>query len=291
MTSNRHPPKTRVTPEAVASFRSQLTVGEDVVDPSTWAGSVPVAHGIAPRVRIGQSRWFNLLWLLPIGFVVLIIAIAAAKGLRDMTSVQDFIARNPGTVAPASAVRHPGLPIWVGVQHFFNLFLMMFIIRSGIQILVRSSAALLQSQQPRPARTSGSGCQAGAGRPAVDGQGRFGCATRSAGVAGDSPFHRTGSVVASWRRRLVAAQRRGLLRAVVRYRAMASHRADQLGRVPQCGIGGDPVPVAELADRQHLGGLQRLQLLAYFITVFIAAPLAVITGLGMSPALSMRFTP
>jgi thiosulfate reductase cytochrome b subunit len=33
-----------------------------------------------------------------------------------------------------------------------------------------------------------------------------------------------------------------------------------------------------------------LQLIAYFITVFIAAPLALITGLGMSPALSTRFT-
>jgi methionine sulfoxide reductase catalytic subunit len=32
-----------------------------------------------------------------------------------------------------------------------------------------------------------------------------------------------------------------------------------------------------------------LQLIAYFITVFIAAPLALITGLGMSPALSTRF--
>ncbi|WP_197412773.1 hypothetical protein [Arthrobacter sp. EpRS71] len=32
-----------------------------------------------------------------------------------------------------------------------------------------------------------------------------------------------------------------------------------------------------------------LQLLAYFITVFIAAPAALITGLGMSPALSTRF--
>lgn len=31
------------------------------------------------------------------------------------------------------------------------------------------------------------------------------------------------------------------------------------------------------------------QLLAYFITVFVAAPLALITGLGMSPALSTRF--
>jgi thiosulfate reductase cytochrome b subunit len=32
-----------------------------------------------------------------------------------------------------------------------------------------------------------------------------------------------------------------------------------------------------------------LQILAYFITVFVAAPLALITGLGMSPALSTRF--
>ncbi|MET3934454.1 molybdopterin-dependent oxidoreductase [Arthrobacter sp. OAP107] len=32
-----------------------------------------------------------------------------------------------------------------------------------------------------------------------------------------------------------------------------------------------------------------LQLMAYFITVFIAAPLAFITGLGMSPALSTKF--
>ena len=32
-----------------------------------------------------------------------------------------------------------------------------------------------------------------------------------------------------------------------------------------------------------------LQMIAYFITVFVAAPLALITGLGMSPALSTRF--
>jgi methionine sulfoxide reductase catalytic subunit len=135
MTTIRHPPDKRITPEAIASFRSQLTVGEDVVDPSTWAGSVPVAHGIAPRVRVGSSRWFNLLWLLPIGFVVLIVAVAAGKGLRNMAPVQHFIASYPGTVASTNAIAHPGLAIWVGVQHFFNLFLLIFIIRSGLQIL------------------------------------------------------------------------------------------------------------------------------------------------------------
>jgi hypothetical protein len=43
-------PAASLTPEAVTSLRSQLTIGEDVVDASTWAGSVPVAHGIAPRM-------------------------------------------------------------------------------------------------------------------------------------------------------------------------------------------------------------------------------------------------
>lgn len=37
------------------------------------------------------------------------------------------------------------------------------------------------------------------------------------------------------------------------------------------------------------GSYNSLQLLAYFITIFLAAPLAFITGLGMSPALSTRF--
>jgi len=48
------------------SFRSGLTPGAGVVDTATWAGSMPAATGVAPRLRLG-SRWFNLLWLLPIG--------------------------------------------------------------------------------------------------------------------------------------------------------------------------------------------------------------------------------
>ncbi|PPJ24602.1 oxidoreductase, partial [Nocardia nova] len=120
--------------QAPPGFRSRLRTGSDIVDPASWAGSIPQATGIAPRLRVGQSKWFNLLWLLPIGFVVLIVAVAVAKGLRDMTSVQQFIADNPGTVISPSTV-HPGLSLWVGVQHFCNLFLLIFIIRSGLQIL------------------------------------------------------------------------------------------------------------------------------------------------------------
>jgi hypothetical protein len=72
-----------------------------VIDTATWAGSIPRGNGIAPRVRVGRTRWFNLLWLLPIGFLLLIVAVAIAKGLRSEPSVQRFIARYPGTVAPS----------------------------------------------------------------------------------------------------------------------------------------------------------------------------------------------
>jgi sulfoxide reductase catalytic subunit YedY len=129
------PDRSSVSPATVRSFRSQLTVGGDVVDPATWAGSVPQATGIAPRVRIGRSRWFNLLWLLPIGFIVLIAAVAAAKGMRGMPAVQGFIERYAGTVEPAGAEQNAGLPLWLAALHFFNLFLLIFIIRSGLQIL------------------------------------------------------------------------------------------------------------------------------------------------------------
>jgi sulfoxide reductase catalytic subunit YedY len=120
-------------PVAGPNLRAALTRGEDTVDVATWAGSVPAATGVAPRVRLG-SKWFNLLWLLPLGFVLLLVAVAVAKGLRQMPAVQEFIARDPGTVTNGSSDT-VGIPLWARWQHFFNLFLMIFILRSGLQIL------------------------------------------------------------------------------------------------------------------------------------------------------------
>jgi hypothetical protein len=85
-------------------------------------------------MRLG-SRWFNLLWLLPVGFVVLLVGVAAAKGLRNMPSVERFIAEHPGTDLRADRSDYLGIPAWARWQHFFNLFFMLFILRSGLQIL------------------------------------------------------------------------------------------------------------------------------------------------------------
>jgi hypothetical protein len=93
-----------------------------------WA---PVRRGIAPRIRIGK-RWFNVLWLLPIGFVALILASGVAIELHSLPAVQEFIARYPGQALNGA---YEGFPLWLRLNHVFNLFLMAFIMRSGIQIL------------------------------------------------------------------------------------------------------------------------------------------------------------
>jgi methionine sulfoxide reductase catalytic subunit len=51
-----------VSPDLVHSYRLELTRGEDVIDTQTFAGSIPQLRGVAPRVRIGRSRWFTLLY-------------------------------------------------------------------------------------------------------------------------------------------------------------------------------------------------------------------------------------
>lgn len=122
-----------MSPKLVSELRDRLTKGEDVVDPETWAGSIPAAFGIAPRLRIGADRWFNLLWLLPIGWALLLLGVATAQHLRGVHAVEEFVRRHPGIgFATPFATAMPG---WLRAQHFLNLFFLLFIIRAGLQIL------------------------------------------------------------------------------------------------------------------------------------------------------------
>jgi len=280
--------RSRVSPEAVRSFRSQLTVGEDVVDPTTWAGSVPAAHGISPRVRVGRSRWFNLAWLLPIGFALLIGAVAVAQGLRSTASVQRFIERYPGTTAGIPSREHAGLPVWVDVQHFLNLFLLIFIIRSGVQILsdhprlywTRHSTPgkdWFRVQKPVPTDPLWT-----AKKDSISLPGQLGL-----------PGIRHSIGLARWWH--LGIDTLWLLNGLVFYVLLFA--TGQWRRL--IPTSWDVFPDAVSVGIQYLSlnwplesgwvVYNGLQLLAYFVTVFIAAPLAVLTGLGMSPALSTRF--
>lgn len=114
-------------------YRAELLPAENIVDPQTSAGGLEDKRAIAPRLRIGRDGWLNLLWLFPIKFLLLVAAVAVGKGLHNMPTVQAFIQRYPGTQQRSGM--STGVPARVGWTHFFNLFLMTFIIRSGIQIL------------------------------------------------------------------------------------------------------------------------------------------------------------
>ncbi|PCE14693.1 hypothetical protein AUC47_16175 [Microbacterium sp. SZ1] len=60
-------------------------------------------------------------------------AVAFVRALLSLPFMQDFLAAFPGEYEPAVQVE-PGFAPWIGWQHFFNVFLMVLIIRSGLRI-------------------------------------------------------------------------------------------------------------------------------------------------------------
>jgi methionine sulfoxide reductase catalytic subunit len=276
------------SPDAVRGYRGELTPGEDVIDTATWAGSVPQVGGIAPRVRVGRSRWFNLLWLLPIGFGVLLILVAVAKGLRGEPAVQRFISRYPGTLAPSHPQATTGFPGWARWQHFFNAFFLIFIIRAGIQILsdhprlywTRHSTPgrdWFRIQKPVPNDPLWTAKQDSISLP---GQVGLPGLRHSIGLA--RWWHLSFDVL--W-----------LLNGLIFYVLLFAEGRWQ--RLVPTTWKVFPNALSTLIQYLSLNwpaehgwvAYNGLQLIAYFVTVFIAAPLALITGLGMSPALSTRF--
>ena len=69
---------------------------------------------------------------------------------------------------------------------------------------------------------------------------------------------------------------------------MAPAGARDLGGVPGRALDRHPVCVAELSGGPSWTRYNGLQQLSYFITVFIAAPVSIATGLMQSPAISNR---
>ncbi len=103
---------------------------DDRVHLSRW---LPPRRGTLPYLRLGR-RWFPVLWFIPIGLVLLAAAVALAVATRDLPGIQAFLARYPGAPRRVAMVRG-GFPGWLRWQHVFNLFFLVFIIRAGIQIL------------------------------------------------------------------------------------------------------------------------------------------------------------
>jgi thiosulfate reductase cytochrome b subunit len=121
-------------PVVSAGSRVPLTVPRTV-----WPGKAALHRPVpAPvPVRVGpftRVQWVGVVVVGGGGLLVAVgMAVAFVRALLSMSFMQEFLAAFPGEYhLPVGAP--VGIPAWIGWQHFFNVFLMVLIIRSGVQI-------------------------------------------------------------------------------------------------------------------------------------------------------------
>ena len=73
-----------------------------------------------------------LLWVL-VGVVVLGVGVWASRSFLGSDTGQSFLEAYPGP-APMPEGAPVGIPVWLNWAHFFNMFLMVLIIRTGLQV-------------------------------------------------------------------------------------------------------------------------------------------------------------
>ena len=102
---------------------------------TVWNGSAPRHLAAEPASR-PRPTWPQAIGGLfaAAGLAVLAgAAIAIVRALCSLPFMQDFLTTYPGEYhLPAGAP--VGIPGWIGWQHFFNVFLMTLIIRSGLRV-------------------------------------------------------------------------------------------------------------------------------------------------------------
>lgn len=212
-----------------------------------------------PRARRERSPWFTLAWAAPAGVLLVVAVVLVAKGLRSLPEVASFIAAFPGeTTLPADAV--PGIPAFVAWQHALNALFLLLLVRSGWQIhRAKRPPAFWTRRNDGLLRTA---------NPPV----RIGLPTW---------FHLVIDTV--W-----------VLNGVV-FLVLAFATGHWVRIVP---LDWSVFPHAASVALQYVSldwpptngwvNYNALQLLAYFVTVFIAAPVAVLTGLRLAPGFSYR---
>ncbi len=261
---------------------STLTTADDRIVLSDWT---PPREGIVPRIRIG-CRWISILWAIPIGAAALVLVIALAQSLRELQSVQAFIKAYPGIAQAAPSV-DSGFPWWLQLQHFLNMLFMMFIIRAGIQILA-DHPRLYWTRDCTP------GTEWFRFQRAVP-EGRIWTAKDDAvtiptwlGIPG---LRHTIGLARWWHFSIVLLW---TINGVVFY--VLIFATGQWLRLVPLTWGVFPSALSTAIQYASLdfpindswtryNGLQQL---SYFITVFIAAPVSITTGLLQSPAISNR---
>ncbi|MED5815239.1 molybdopterin-dependent oxidoreductase [Mycolicibacterium sp. 050232] len=265
------------------------------VDAAQFAGGIAQVPARFPSVRLGR-RWVSALWLLALGAVGLLVVVALAQQLRRYGWMQDFIARYPGTSTTYAPAVTTGFPAWLRWQHFFNIVFMMLILRSGLQILVDHPRLYLNS-----------GCRPGTEwlrlRGAVPAERMNKADPSRVWTSKDDavalpkwlglPGIRHSIGLARWWH--FSFDLLWLVNGAVFYVLLFS--TGQWQRIVPRSWDVFPNAVSAAVQYASLNFpanegftvYNGLQVLAYFVTVFVAAPLAFVTGLLQAPAVAARF--
>ncbi len=260
-----------------------------------WAGGLPQNRAQLPSVRIGR-RWFSSLWLVPLGIIGLVLSIAVVHEMTRYGWYQDFITRYPGTSMDYVDPVDSGFPWWLRWQHFLNLLFMMFMIRAGLQILAdhprlyvntacKPDTEWMRLRDAVPADR----------RDPEDSQRVWTAKMDSVALPkhiGLPGIRHTIGLARWWH---FTFDLLWLINGVVFMILLFS--TDQWKRLIPTSWEVFPNALStalqylslELPENAGFSTYNALQLLAYFITVFIAAPLAVVTGLLQAPAIAGRF--
>ena len=208
-----------------------------------------------------RSRWFSLVWIIPVALVILAAIVLGARSFTASDAGVAFLTSFPGASAPAAGTP-VGFPAWLSWQHFFNSLLILLIVRTGWAVRTTTRpAAFWTRNNTGLIRTKGAPKR----------------------ISLNLWFHFT--LDALW-----------VLNGIVFY-VLVFVTGQWLRIVP---TSWDVFPNAVSAALQYASlqwptengwvNYNALQLLAYFTTVFIAAPLAILTGIRMSAAWPVNAT-
>lgn len=208
-----------------------------------------------------NTRWSRLFWLVPVALAALAIAVLVAQWLRAGEATAGFFIDYPGST-PLPANAPVGIPAWLAWLHFLHSLFLLFIVRSGLRVYGR--------QRPPAFWTR-----------------------NNTGLLRTRQAPRRMTLHVWWH---LVTNALWVITGVV-YIALLIASGHWMRVVP---TSWDVVPNAVSAGIQYLSldwplltswtNYNSLQLLSYFATVFIAAPLALITGLRLAPAWPARWT-
>lgn len=103
-------------------------------DSQATVGTVKPGRGEQKSRPNKVSRWVRVVMLWCVGAIAAAgVIVLAARGVTTLPGVPDFLERYPGEYALPAFVEE-GFPAWARWTHFLNFFFMVLIVRTGLQV-------------------------------------------------------------------------------------------------------------------------------------------------------------